>query len=113
MCKQKLIELYNEAGVKLGGIGSLPNTYGGLFHIWAKKGGRIILGISKKEPIDTSKAENFEGIVEIGGGSVPHLKVNGICTADSFNHGITDEIIIGDKVLTIKGGVITKVEDKK
>ena len=111
--KEKLIEVYNEAGLKLGIFGSLPNTYGGLLHICAKKGGRIILGISKKEPIDTSSGESVEGIVEIGGGAVPYLAIKGICNAEQFNGGMTGTIEIGDKILTIKGGAITKVEDKK
>ena len=113
MCKKKRIDLVNESDALVGGIGSLPNTFQGLFNIWAKKGGRIILGISKKEPIDTSDANNFESVVEIGGGAVPHLKVNGIINAERFNNGITEKVEIGDKVLTIEGGIITKVEDRK
>lgn len=112
MCKKK-VEVVNEKGLLLGGIGALPNTFQGLFNIWAKKGGRIMLGISKKEPIDTSDANNFETIVEIGGGAVPHMKVNGIVSAERFNNGITETVDVGDKVLTIQGGIITKVEDKK
>lgn len=112
MCK-KIIEFINEKDIKLGGMGSLPNTYQGILNVWVKKGGRIIFGISKTDEIDTSNAENFDSIVEIGGGAVPHLKVHGIVNAEKFNGGITDTVTIGDKVLIIKGGIITKVEDKK
>ena len=113
MCvKQKFIELYNEAGLKLGVIGSLSNTYQGLLNVCAKKGGRIIFGFAKSDTL-TTDANDFENIVEVGGGAVPHLTVNGICNAEKFNNGITDEVTIGNVVLTIKGGVITKVEEKK
>lgn len=111
MCTRKTIQEFwnSKKETIIGMIGTFANTYQGIFHIVAKKGGRIILGFSKGEEIT---GEDIEPIVEVGGGAVPHLKVNGICSAESFNGGISQVVEIGDKRLTIKGGAITKVEDK-
>ena len=92
----------------IGVIGTFANTYQGLFHIVAKKGGRIILGFSKDEEIN---ANNIEGIVEIGGGVAKYVNIKGNCNADTFNNGVTADVKIGDKVLVITGGVITEVRE--
>lgn len=112
MCKKTTSQDFwnDKLSLIIGKVGTFANTYQGLFHIVAKKGGRIILGFSKDEEI---RSDNIESIVEIGGGAVPHMTVNGKINADQFNNGITEKVEIGGKVLTIEGGIITKVEDKK
>lgn len=110
MCKKTTSQDFwnDKLSLIIGKVGTFSNVYQGLFHIVAKKGGRIILGFSKDEEI---KGDNIENIVEIGGGAVKYVNIKGNCTADTFNNGITDEVKIGDKVLVIKGGVITEVKN--
>ena len=110
MCKKITSQDFwnDKLSLIIGKVGTFANTYQGLFHIVAKKGGRIILGFSKDEEI---RSDNIESIVEIGGGAVKYVNIKGNCKADTFNNGITDEVKVGDKVLVIKGGVITEVKN--
>lgn len=112
MCKKATIQEFwnSKLTTIIGVVGTFANTYQGLFHVVAKKGGRIILGFSKAEEIDGS---NIENVVEVGGGAAPYVEINGACKAKNFNNGITEVVEIGDKILTIEGGVITKVEGRK